>query len=172
MSSSVSTPATSYLVVSSGGSSCDIYRLKSQRRVTVGRSTHNRIIVSDPKCSRNHAEIVWLRGGWYVGDCGSQNGTAVNGQKIEGYHRLNPGDCIRIASYELRFTDDLTADNSSDSSVLSDLGELSVLDSSTRMMGDESTRLDLKKADQSSSNVLPQIDLAADDGASADGSIA
>ena len=171
MSSSVSTPTTSYLVVSSGGSSCDIYRLKSQRRVTVGRSTHNRIIVSDPKCSRNHAEIVWLRGGWYVGDCGSQNGTVVNGEKIGGYHRLNPGDCIRIASYELRFTDDLTSDDSADSSVFSDLSELSVLDSPTRMMGDESTRLDLKKAEKSSS-VLPQIDLAADDGASADGSIA
>ena len=172
MSSSVSTPTTSYLVVSSGGSSCDIYRLKSQRRVTVGRATQNRIVVSDPKCSRNHAEIVWLRGSWYVGDCGSQNGTVVNGQKIAGYHRLSPGDCIRIASYELRFTDDLTTDNSTDSSIHSDLSRLSVLESPTRMMGDESTRLDLKRADRSSSNVLPQIDLAADDGASADGSIA
>lgn len=100
----------------------------------------------------------------------------MNGQKIGGYHRLNPGDCIRIASYELRFTDDLTSDNSADSSadssVFSDLSELSVLDSPTRMMGDESTRLDLKKAEKPSSNMLPQIDLAADDGASADGSIA
>ena len=103
-----------------------------------------------------------------MGDCGSQNGTAVNGQKIEGYHRLNPDDCIRIASHEVRFTDNLAADDSS----LSDLSELSVLESPTRAMGDESTRLDLKKAAQSSSNVLPQIDLAADDGASADGSIA
>ena len=96
----------------------------------------------------------------------------MNGQKIGGYHRLNPGDCIRIASYELRFTDDLTSDDSADSSVFSDLSELSVLDSPTRMMGDESTRLDLKKAEKPSSNMLPQIDLAADDGASADGSIA
>ncbi len=171
MSSSVSTPTTSYLVVSSGGSSCDIYRLKSQRRVTIGRSTHNRIVVSDPKCSRNHAEVVWLRGNWYVGDSGSQNGTIVNGQKIAGYHLLSPGDCIRIASYELRFADDLIADSATDSGTASDLSDFPVLDAPTRVSRDESTRLDLQRA-PTSSHRLPHVDLAANDGASADGSIA
>ncbi|MBI1314223.1 FHA domain-containing protein [bacterium] len=172
MSSSVTTPTTSYLVVSSGSSSCDIYRLKSQRRVMIGRASQNRIVIPDPKCSRNHAEVVWLRGDWYVGDCGSQNGTTVNGQKIEGYYRLQPDDCIRIASYELRFAYDLVADVSADSSDISDLSHLSLFESPTRMMSDESTRLNLKKSGESSPPASSSVELIADDGASADGSIA
>jgi pSer/pThr/pTyr-binding forkhead associated (FHA) protein len=172
MSSSVSTPFTSYLVVSSGSASCDIHRLKSQRRVTIGRASQNRIVVSDPKCSRNHAEVVWLHSDWFIGDCGSQNGTVVNGQKIEGYHRLQPGDCIRIASFELRFANDLTGDTNTDSSTDSDLSDPSILESPTRMMDIESTRLNLHEPEKPAQRRLPAVTDAADDGASVDGSIA
>lgn len=170
MSSSVTAPMMSYLVVSSGSSSCDIYRLKSQRRVTIGRASQNRIVIRDPKCSRNHAEVLWLRGDWYVGDCGSQNGTVVNGQRIAGYHCLQPGDCIRIASFELRFAYDLAEDEGTDSSRYSDCSVRSALESPSRLMNDESTRLDLPQSRPSAA--APSPEAIADDGASADGSIA
>ena len=165
MSSSATTPESFYLIASSGGASCDVYHLKSQRRISIGRASQNRIVVPDPRCSRNHAEIVWVRGDWYIGDSGSQNGTTVNGQSIAGYRRLQAGDCIRIASYELRFLYDLHDDLSSDDSLSDEFSVLDALESPTRSVQDESTRLDLHKS-------APPQQLIADDGASADGSIA
>ena len=170
MSSSATVPTASYLVVSSGSSSCDIYRLKTTRRLSIGRASQNRIVVADPRCSRNHAEVVWLRGDWFVGDCGSQNGTFVNGERILGYHRLQPGDCIRVASYELRFAHDLQDDQLSDASHQHDTGELAVRDAPNRTFSDESTRLDVPQHRPKSRPRPPEV--VADDGASADGSIA
>lgn len=178
MTSSVSTPTTSYLVVSSGSSSCDIYRLKSRRRVTIGRASQNRIVISDRKCSRHHAEVVWLHGDWYIGDCGSQNGTSVNGRHISGYHRLEPGDCVRIASYELRFAYDLTQDNGSDSQHASDSAassvhdDMPVLNRPDRIVHNESTYLDIRNDTGKSPSATGLPDIVAGDGASADGSIA
>ncbi|MHC4878868.1 MAG: FHA domain-containing protein [Planctomycetota bacterium] len=170
MSNSAATPTISYLVVSTGSSSCDIYRLKTARRLSIGRSSGNRIVIPDPRCSRNHAEVVWLRGDWFVGDCGSQNGTYVNGSRILGYHRLQPGDCIRVAGSELRFAHDLQGHQDLNGGQRFDAVELPVHDSPDRAQTDESTRLDVPCHRPSSGP--RQAEIFADDGASADGSIA
>lgn len=66
--------------------------------ITIGRSTENNdIVVNDEKVSRNHLQMVMDDNGNYsVVDLGSTNGTFVNGQRISGEVRLQPGDEVKI----------------------------------------------------------------------------
>jgi pSer/pThr/pTyr-binding forkhead associated (FHA) protein/S1-C subfamily serine protease len=54
------------------------------------------ITVPDPEVSRRHALLRRADGHVEVEDLGSQNGTAVNGQKIQGPRRLVDGDVISV----------------------------------------------------------------------------
>jgi len=51
----------------------------SSRSLTLGRSPHNRILVSDPSVSGDHAELIIEDGGIRICDRGSKNGTHLNG---------------------------------------------------------------------------------------------
>lgn len=68
--------------------------------VTLGRHSKSTITVDwDPAVSRTHAFIECLGRSWYVVDDGvSQNGTHVNGERIDGRHRLVDGDVIRVGA--------------------------------------------------------------------------
>ncbi|HUJ15780.1 MAG TPA: SpoIIE family protein phosphatase, partial [Thermoanaerobaculia bacterium] len=61
------------------------------------------IPIKDRFLSRRHAEIVRERGTWYVRDCGSVNGTLVNGVKIGDPVPLRPGDRIALGDSEVVF---------------------------------------------------------------------
>jgi pSer/pThr/pTyr-binding forkhead associated (FHA) protein len=52
--------------------------------------------VSDRLVSRRHAEIEREHGQYVLRDCGSRNGTFVNGQRISEPHILRDGDEIQI----------------------------------------------------------------------------
>lgn len=73
--------------------------------VTVGRSGDNDFRVDDTSVSSIHASLK-RNGGDSVTliDRGSSNGTFVNGEKITRKN-LQPGDLVRFASSEFRFTD-------------------------------------------------------------------
>lgn len=133
-----------WLIGISSGSWCDIYPLRKQRRVNIGRAGKNRITIQDEKCSRLHCQVFWKRDAWFLSDAGSRNGTYLNGKKITGTERLKPGDRIRVTSRELMFTDTL------DCSVDSSCDEPSVdrrstqLESPTDGLSDAGTELNLK----------------------------
>ncbi|NEW42794.1 FHA domain-containing protein [Nocardia cyriacigeorgica] len=76
-------------------------------RITIGRSSQADISLgTDAKASRLHATVEWLSGHWTIVDDGlSRNGTFVNGQRLTGRHRLQPGDSIRIGSTRLTYVD-------------------------------------------------------------------
>ncbi len=71
--------------------------------VSIGRASDCTIPIKDRYLSRKHAEIMVVRGGWVLKDCGSANGTFVNGMRVERDHALQNGDRIRLGDTEIVF---------------------------------------------------------------------
>jgi serine phosphatase RsbU (regulator of sigma subunit) len=76
--------------------------------ITLGRASDCTIPIKDRFLSRRHAEILIERGAWYVRDCGSVNGTTLNGVKLIETALLNPGDRIGLGDSEVVFHSDET----------------------------------------------------------------
>ncbi|HVF87359.1 MAG TPA: FHA domain-containing protein [Pyrinomonadaceae bacterium] len=65
-------------------------------RFSIGRSSDNDLSINSASLSRRHAVIEVNNDAAFVSDCGSQNGTLVNGFPITGAARLNNGDVITL----------------------------------------------------------------------------
>src|SRR2546428_1319869 len=74
--------------------------------ISLGRASDCTIPIKDRFLSRKHAEIVFERGSWFVRDCGSVNGTLVNGVKVVDPVPLRPGDRIALGDSEVVFHSD------------------------------------------------------------------
>jgi len=75
-----------------------VYLLPAKRTVTIGRAPINDISLDDRCVSRLHALISFSETGPVVTDCGSTNGTLVNGHTA-GEITLHHGDAIQIGKY-------------------------------------------------------------------------
>ena len=94
---------SAYLVVISGPSFGEMYKLKGERS-TLGRGERTDIRVLDDGVSREHAAIERDGGKMVLVDMGSTNGTFCNGGRVTR-HDLTDGDKISIgATTILRFT--------------------------------------------------------------------
>ncbi|HEY3056665.1 MAG TPA: SpoIIE family protein phosphatase [Thermoanaerobaculia bacterium] len=71
--------------------------------ITLGRASDCTIPIRDRFLSRRHAEIVYASGRWQVRDCGSVNGTMLNGTKLTEPAVLRPGDRILLGDSEVIF---------------------------------------------------------------------
>ncbi len=70
----------------------------------IGRSGENDLALEgDEFASARHVRIDPRRDGVWVVDLDSTNGTFVNGNRIDGPHRLTRGDVVRVGETELRF---------------------------------------------------------------------
>jgi predicted component of type VI protein secretion system len=67
----------------------------------LGRSPYCSIVLSDTRCSREHAAIRVTAAGPTIQDLGSRNGTRVNGELLTGVKQLVPGDRIDIGSQRI-----------------------------------------------------------------------
>jgi two-component system, NtrC family, sensor kinase len=54
----------------------------SSDRTTIGRSSHNAIVIASSTVSRRHAVMVSREGSYYIKDMGSRNGTLINDEKV------------------------------------------------------------------------------------------
>jgi diguanylate cyclase (GGDEF)-like protein len=74
--------------------------------MTIGRAKDSSLILFDPSCSRNHAEIfLGPDGSAWIKDLGSTNGTKVNGNLIKAPTVLNDGERIQLGDATiLRFS--------------------------------------------------------------------
>ncbi len=71
-------------------------------RLRIGRTPDNDIVIDNLAVSRLHALIEEEKGGYFVRDCESLNGTEVNGSRITR-RKLEDGDEISIAKHTILF---------------------------------------------------------------------
>jgi pSer/pThr/pTyr-binding forkhead associated (FHA) protein len=79
--------------------------------INLGRRLENQIVLDDPRVSRNHAQIRFTKGGYYLFDLNSSGGTFINGHRINKTI-LHPGDVISLAGVTLVFSHDLPSEHS------------------------------------------------------------
>lgn len=72
-------------------------------RLRIGRSEDCEVLIENLGISRYHAEIQSKDGFHVLRDLQSNNGTFVNGNKVE-VHNLNHGDVVTIGKYSLEYT--------------------------------------------------------------------
>jgi pSer/pThr/pTyr-binding forkhead associated (FHA) protein len=74
----------------------------SKERMTIGRRSHNDVVIDNLAVSGEHAVVFKAGDDVYLEDLGSTNGTTVNGQPIKR-HLLQGGDFIEIGKYRLKY---------------------------------------------------------------------
>lgn len=111
------------LIVRTGTSAGRTFPL--ERDVEVGRGAASGVSVSDAGISRRHAKIFRRSGIWYVQDLGSQNGTALNGRRLERESRLKDGDTLSFGGVLCAFLDENAS--LSGSVILSNVGHAVVV---------------------------------------------
>jgi pSer/pThr/pTyr-binding forkhead associated (FHA) protein len=74
--------------------------------IVFGRDAACDVVVAQNEVSRRHAEIVPDESGYVVRDT-SANGLYVNGERVQGSHRLARSDVLRIGTEEFRFYADV-----------------------------------------------------------------
>lgn len=91
------------LYVTNGRQSGTVIQLQD-RVVSMGRSSINNVQLLDREISRRHFELVLDNGQFWLRDLGSNNGTFLNGERVD-YSQLRSGDMIKAGQTELLFTD-------------------------------------------------------------------
>jgi phosphoserine phosphatase RsbU/P len=85
------------------GAEPETVRLAPATPCTLGRSPGNSVVLSDASISRNHAEIFFRDGTYWIQDLGSKNGTKIGPKRIEGPSPLKAGDKLQLGSVHLVF---------------------------------------------------------------------
>ncbi|HEV8248691.1 MAG TPA: FHA domain-containing protein [Gaiellaceae bacterium] len=72
--------------------------------LAIGRGQENQVALGEDEfASSAHARVEPRHDGAWLVDRGSTNGTFVNGVRIDGPHRLEEGDLVRIGETQLRY---------------------------------------------------------------------
>jgi class 3 adenylate cyclase len=92
-----------YMEIIEGGGRGNIIRLTGE--TPIGRAIEHGISLSDSEVSRHHALIRTKDNYFVVMDCGSANGTSINGRALYRFvpQPLYEGDVIEICSTKLKF---------------------------------------------------------------------
>jgi pSer/pThr/pTyr-binding forkhead associated (FHA) protein len=96
-----------------------------RRRFTIGRTPENDLFVDDSSLSRRHALIENHDGVFSLSDCGSSNGTLINGRSFAGAAVLHDRDVLTfggVGEVLVRFQDDSPNSDSSAQSTVSSSG--------------------------------------------------
>lgn len=77
------------------------HTLPPGRGIRVGRGVECEMVIDDARVSRVHARVIHRAGDVWIEDCGSSNGTRVDGNQIRGARKIAPGSRIRLGRVEL-----------------------------------------------------------------------
>lgn len=95
-------PEGSAMLIALSGPSRGARFLINSEKTTIGRSTENDIFLDDVTVSRKHAEIIHKGKQYAVKDCGSLNGTYVDGS-VKDESELHDGMELHIGKFRLHF---------------------------------------------------------------------
>ena len=76
--------------------------LLNRERMSIGRGEGQNIRLDDRRVSRQHAQIIYVNGQYFLQDLNSTNGTYVQNERV-GWHALSHKDRIRIGHCHLEF---------------------------------------------------------------------
>lgn len=65
-----------------------------KRRLRIGRGSDNDLVLARDTVSTFHAYIEWRKGAFFLRDLGSRNGTALDGQRVTDWTRLEVGNVV------------------------------------------------------------------------------
>jgi len=74
-------------------------------RLTIGRDKSNSLVINDEGISVFHAELRREDNKLYLRDCGSVNGTFLNGNRVSDKVEVRAGDAVRLHLVELEIVD-------------------------------------------------------------------
>jgi two-component system, NtrC family, response regulator HydG len=106
------------LIVETGAASPQVVDLPPHETIRLGRNSKNSVILDDPHASRWHAEVYSDGQRWYVRDCGTTNGTKVNGVRIERPTPLEGNCLITIGDARMRFRQDASGEGTAEMPVI------------------------------------------------------
>ena len=87
-------------------------------QLIAGSAPDSDVVVGDTSVSRIHAVLRQFNGRWFIEDCGSRNGTRVNGHRVVSIHALNPNDEVRLGRARLVFCGQPSAGGSQTEAVI------------------------------------------------------
>ena len=92
-------------LVHSDGALAAVLGCDNDNEVLIGRARNCAVRLLELSVSRNHAAIRWdpERGAHTLFDCGSANGTFVDGARIASESPINDGALVRFGGLELRY---------------------------------------------------------------------
>ncbi len=93
------------LTLTLSGRTLERYDFEAPERLRVGRSEDCEVTIDNLGVSRYHSEILKKDGFYVLRDLRSNNGTYVNGRRVDS-HNLNTGDEISIGKFTLTFSTD------------------------------------------------------------------
>ena len=95
------------IILSMNGAVVQEYPLDKER-MTIGRKSHNSIVIDNLAVSGEHAAIVTILNDSFLEDLNSTNGLTVNGIATKK-HFLQNNDVIEIGKYKLKYLNDQTS---------------------------------------------------------------
>ena len=95
--------ARAYFLTAEGGVLAEIPCRESAGIISIGRGQAASIRIDDPYVHRQQAEIRWDANlqAHFINHCGGENGTFVNGNRIERPFRLTGGESLRFGKTRL-----------------------------------------------------------------------
>ncbi len=85
--------------------STGICHVLPEAELTIGRGTHNQIVISDSSVSRIHCRLEYSQSGYNLVDMSSTNGTFVNETPVAAA-TMRPGDKLRLGGALMIFEQD------------------------------------------------------------------
>jgi pSer/pThr/pTyr-binding forkhead associated (FHA) protein len=64
--------------------------------IIIGRENTCSVTINDAEISRKHSRLIWQGSGYVIEDCGSTNGTFVNGQRLTNPFTLQGNESISL----------------------------------------------------------------------------